>query len=370
MNPFVYNRPVAPDDLVDRDAEARLLLELAEGGHATRLMAPRRYGKTSLLGRLLRDADLAGMQTVRVDFFGIVSLQDVAIRLENAYRRGLQGRARRAAVAALRATRPDVRASGPAVSVGASLEPEQELLRVVATMLDLPIALFERTGRRTLVVFDEFQALLGARHPLDGLIRSHIQHHGEAASYVFAGSEPSLMRELFASRERPLYGQARPIELHPLPDAELTAFLDARFTTGRRDPGDALEPLLDLVRGHPQRAMLAAHHLWEAIGPGARATAETWERVRAAVLAELEEPLQVAWSGLERRQRAVLSALALGGDTLYSRRTLERFELTKGTARSARDRLVDVGEHLREGPGGGEFVDPLFAAWIREFQPR
>ena len=48
LNPFVYDDPLPPDALIDRDEEARKLLSLAEGGHNTRLSAPRRYGKTSI----------------------------------------------------------------------------------------------------------------------------------------------------------------------------------------------------------------------------------------------------------------------------------------------------------------------------------
>ena len=34
VNPFVYSRPVAPEDVVDREDEVRRLLRDAVGGHA------------------------------------------------------------------------------------------------------------------------------------------------------------------------------------------------------------------------------------------------------------------------------------------------------------------------------------------------
>ena len=49
VNPFVYSRPIAPDDVIDRDDETQQLLRWAVGGHYVRLYAPRKYGKTSLL---------------------------------------------------------------------------------------------------------------------------------------------------------------------------------------------------------------------------------------------------------------------------------------------------------------------------------
>lgn len=47
-----------------------------------------------------------------------------------------------------------------------------------------------------------------------------IQHHGDAAAYVYAGSRPSRMREPSAGRRRPLFGQARPLDPGPLPADE------------------------------------------------------------------------------------------------------------------------------------------------------
>ena len=49
INPFRYSGPVAADDLIDRDAEAAQLLATAWEGNNSRVVAPRRFGKTSLL---------------------------------------------------------------------------------------------------------------------------------------------------------------------------------------------------------------------------------------------------------------------------------------------------------------------------------
>lgn len=48
MNPFRYSEPVPVEELLDRDGEAEELLRRAEEGNNSRLVAPRRFGKTSL----------------------------------------------------------------------------------------------------------------------------------------------------------------------------------------------------------------------------------------------------------------------------------------------------------------------------------
>src|ERR1700744_4019557 len=116
LNPFVFTQPVGPDDLIDRDDESDRLLALAEGGHAVRLSAPRRYGKTSLLRRIGRDADKIGMNYVEVDFYGVLSEIEVAERLEDGYAI-LRSKAGDLARSAIRTLRPGIRGGGGRVRV-------------------------------------------------------------------------------------------------------------------------------------------------------------------------------------------------------------------------------------------------------------
>src|ERR1700753_1584650 len=111
LNPFVFNRPVGAEDLIDRDDETEQMLRLAEGGHAVRLSAPRRYGKTSLLRRLGAEADKAGMTYVEVDFYGVLSRYDVATQLEEGYAK-LRPGPQRIARAVIQTLRPSVSVGG------------------------------------------------------------------------------------------------------------------------------------------------------------------------------------------------------------------------------------------------------------------
>ncbi|MGD9735094.1 MAG: ATP-binding protein [Solirubrobacterales bacterium] len=366
LNPFTFSRPVAPRDLIDRDGESAKLLALAEGGHAVRLSAPRRYGKTSLLRRLGEDAERAGMNYVEVDFYGVLSEIEVAERLEDGYA-SLRSTAGRLAKAAIRTLRPGLSLGGGPVRVESRPQLEQRTSRLLTGLLDLPLGLHERTGTRTLVAFDEFQALLAVGPGIDGLFRSRIQRHGDAASYVFAGSHPGLMGQLFGSRERPFYGQARPLELEPLPDAEIAEYVGSRFEATGRDAGAALEPLLDLAAGHPQRAMLLAHHLWEQTPLRGAADGERWQRALTTVFAEQDEALRAAWDSLATKERAVYAALVTAPHGLFSERTLTRFNLSKSSARYAREALVRAGQ-LRKFGDSWRPVDPLLAHWVAEFQ--
>lgn len=359
-NPFVYSRPVSPDELIDREQELTRMLELAQVGQAVRLEAPRRYGKTTLLGKLGMDAEGQGIATAYVDFSSVYSLADAAARVASAYR-GLQGPARRVAGEALRALRIGLRAGPVVVSASA---PDGSIERDLIELLDLPLRIFARTGARTLVVFDEFQDLLALREGLDGLVRSRIQHHGEAASYVFAGSQSSLLRELFADRERPLYGQAQPVELHPLPEGALAAYVGDRFARVGVDVEPVIDSYLTLVRGHPQRAMLLAHHLWRGFA-GVSDPVAAMDRAIDEAFAELGEPFEAALQGLRPPERAILASLAHDNASVYSKESLHRLGLDKSRARRAILELERRGYLRSVGRGRWDFIDPFLAEWIR-----
>ena len=371
MNPFRYSEPVPVEDLINRDAEAKELLERADEGNNSRLVAPRRFGKTSLLRRVIHDADKEGWATVYVDFFGVLTAADVAQRIERAYAEQLQGRLATWFAGARRMLRPTFRAGGGPLPAGVEITVDAQAEPPLLDRLALPLRLHERHGTRTLVIFDEFQDVLAAGERIDAVIRSEIQHHGDAAGYIFAGSHVGMMRQLFADRRRAFYGQAAPVELPPLPPEEVADYIATRFQRTKRDIGQALEPLLELAQGHPQRTMLLAHTVWELTPAGKTATEETWLTARERAMHQVRDELRTVWTGLPTSQRRALTAIAENTTPLYA--AGRRHGGSRGGAiSSAITALEDRGE-ITEDPTtrtGFRLTDPLLAAWITDSPPR
>src|SRR3954451_14008060 len=275
--PFPFQGPVPAELLIDRAAELDELARRAADRVNVRMVAPRRYGKTSVLvahaGRLAP----SGWRTVYVDLSRVADLVDVARRVGEAYAQLDHSWVRAHLSGVLGRVGVSMTAAGPGLVVGARpARPDMTAAEsVLLPLLDLPLALWEGDQVPTLVVFDEFQDLLVARKDLDGLLRSRIQHHADAAAYVFAGSEPSMMRELFDVRERPFFGQADPLNLEPLPQEATIAELGARFAGEGLDPGAALGELVVLAAGHPQRTMLLAYLLADRLATRAPGTPQT-----------------------------------------------------------------------------------------------
>jgi hypothetical protein len=293
----------------------------------------------------------------------------VTVRLERAYAKQLKGELRSRIEAFLQRTGVGLSLGALGISARLQLEPASDPLPALHALLDLPLRLESSGGYRALIAFDEFQDI-GRIDGLDGLVRSHIQHHGEVASYVFAGSEPALMRLLFETKDRPLYGSAVPMRLGRLADTDLAAYVSQRFELTGRRAGEALGPMLLAARGHPQRAMLLAHRLWEEVRPGAEGTLDDWDAAHAAALRELEAEFDAQWRGLDVSQQKTLRALLLGDGSPYRTGPLRRLELTKDVVRRALPRLAATAEIEERDGGGYSLVDPLFAEWVGRLNDR
>lgn len=365
MNPFNYQGPVTPSRLIDRRAELDALQRATADGIAIRLAAPRRFGKTSLLDAHVRSMREAGHRAVRVDLSKVSTVADAAARIAEAFstlpadvRRSVRRWSARLGVTA--------KLAGVQLSIApsAARPPADEARASLLELLDVPLRLHQADGALTVICLDEFQDLLVADDSLDGLVRSVIQHHGGAAAYVFAGSQPSLMRALFADRERPFYGQARPLELPALPIGEAINDLEALLQADGLDPAGAVDELLAFTGGHPQRTVLLAHHLYNLLDmpgtPDDPAAAAT-----DLALLETSDAHEAVWDGIGRVERIVLMALA-EGQAPTGNRVANEHRVARSTVQDALDRLLADERHVgRDSQDRPFLLDPLLGEWLR-----
>jgi hypothetical protein len=363
INPFIYSHPLPPEDIINRDEETQELLRNVVGGHFVRLFAPRKYGKTSLLQRALRDGqEQEGLIPVLVDLYRVSSIADVTVRFERAYAKHLKGPLRAKIEDFLQKTGIGLSLGAFGISAKLRFDPKVDPLPALHALLDLPLRLEESGGYRAFVALDEFQDI-DKVPDLDGLIRSHIQYQGEVASYVFAGSEPALMKQLFENKDRPLYGSAVPMRLQRLANEDIAAYVVERFRQTGRSVGDALNPLLNSAEGHPQRTMLLAHRLWREVPEGETATLDHWRAAHAAALADLNPEFDALWRGFDTSQQKTMRAVIAGEGSPYKADVRRRLELTKDMVRKALPRLTATAE-IEPVDGKHVVVDPLFAEWI------
>lgn len=308
---------------------------------------------------------IVGHRAVRIDLSTVATVGDVAARVAEGFtalptdvRRTVRRWAARLGVTATLA--------GVHISIAPSSRrpPADEARTALLELLDVPLRLHEVDGGLRVVCLDEFQDLPVADDQLDGLFRSVIQHHREAAAYVFAGSQPSLMRALFSDRERPFYGQARLLDLPALPVDEAARDVEALLVANGLKAGGAVHELLAFTGGHPQRAVLLAHHLYNLLAQPDPPDDPAAEAIELG-LAETRDAQQAVWDHLGRAERVVLLALADGQEPTGSR-VADEHRIARSTLQDALERLVaDEWNVQRDKQGRPFLLDPLFGEWLR-----
>jgi len=356
-NPFQFAAPITrPEALVDRDRELDRLVGLADSGTYVMLEAPRRYGKTSLLKACADRWRANGGLAVWVDFSRVLTAEEAARRLERALAEDHPGwqdvlsemlRSLRLRLGPVEFTRPPGRAAA-----------DGERLH---ELLEIPAAAARQRPKRSLVCLDEFQDVLSVPG-LDGIIRSHVQHHAEDVSYVFSGSEPSLLRSLFADRARPLYSQAKPLRLGRIAPESLAAHIAARFAAAGVDGSRAAEAIAAAGEGHPQRTILLAWHLWDRAAAGSVLNADDAAAAIASAIDDAVPEMEATWRSVAGNERRVIVALALGLAP-FSKSAKERTGVASASAaQRALERLVESG---LVDPESRTLTDPLLAMWLR-----
>jgi hypothetical protein len=359
-SPFPYQGPLRPEEVTGRDELRRDLAERLAQRRVTALLGPRRYGKTSLLRRVVTDLAAVGPEPVWIDFYGLTSLADVAGALD----RGLastRGRIRTALDSV--AGGVSIRLGVVGVELTRSKRDRPDPVALLWSLLEILVTTAERHD--IVVVFDEFSGLAHAEGST-AILRTALQHHYRDMGILFAGSDPSTMRLLFSERSQPFFAQADLVEIGPLTDDEVVEIVQGGFGRTGRHPGPTVGRIVGLAEGHPQRSMQLADAVWQRTDEQGTATTQTWELSLADVRSNVDNGFERLFALLPAGHQKTLRVVA-GRGSIYGT-AADAVDLAPGTASAAVEALVGNG-FLARGDEGLRVVDPLLADWIRRRFP-
>ncbi len=189
-----------------------------------------------------------------------------------------------------------------------------------------------------------------------------------AASAAIKRLEQQIDNSLFIRSTRKLRLTAAGERFLPHCRRVLAELIEAKFDLTGRSIGGAMSPLLDLSRGHPQRASFLAHHVWEATPAGQSADEDAWITAFDVAMLRSKHEFVAVEAGLEPGQRKMARLLAWGEPPYGA--SAGRLGLPKGTATKATAALERRSLAWRPYDEELELVDPLFAAWIRFRDPQ
>lgn len=359
-SPFPFQGPLAPEEVSGREELLRELAERLTERRLTALLGPRRYGKTSVLRRVTADLAAVGPDTVWVDLYECNSMTDLAAAIDRGLA-GVTGAARNVIQSVAGSLSLHLGFFGVELTRTRRDRPDPVL--VARSLLQVLVKVAQR--RPLVLVLDEFSGIAEVAGAA-GLLRTELQHHYRELGIVFAGSQPSTMRTLFADQAQPFFAQADLLEIGPLTDDAVGDIVTTGFDRTGREAGMVTGAVVATAEGHPQRAMQLADAAWQRTEPGAVADDLVWEGALTGVRTTVDLGSERLYELLPAGHQKVLRVVASNGSVYGT--AAEVLDLPTGTASAAVRALAGNG-YLAERDGSIRVVDPLFADWIRRRFP-
>ena len=330
MNPFNYISIAQGDSFYDREQETQRLVKTLSGGNNIVLLAPRRYGKTSLVYKVMEELERQDITCVYFDLMPVYSLESfVELYLKALSKKQTAKERFVTLVSRLKNIRPKL-TFDPAGNAEFSvdfLEPRVSVA-TLSDVLDMP-EMMAQNGRRIVVVFDEFQEIRKfEKFGVESLIRSRIQLQ-HSANYLFLGSKTHLMQDMFMAKNRPFYHSAATMYLSALPEKDTIDFLQGKF--GQSDISISKEMCIRIIHSVdniPYYIQLLAAEIWQYMVPDMHEVSE--EIVDECVSRIIEMKHDYYFELFDRfsaSQKRLLVALSQSGDNVFSSGYVTKYRL-------------------------------------------
>jgi hypothetical protein len=374
INPFQYGALALDEAFTNRNGEIAELSADIRSGQDVVLFAPRRYGKSSLIWRVVQRLVKQGALVGQIDLMSTPTREKFADRLAGTIHdemasRLFKAKERLSVFAGLRVT-PTITVNPEDGSISFSFDARAARSDIDATLEELfalPGRIGAERGRRVALVFDEFQEVVEIDPGLPKLMRSAFQEQPEV-SHVYLGSKRHMMERIFSDANEPFWRSAKQMELGVIAPEAFEPWVRERFQqTGKKLTQDALDRAFEITGGHPYATQELFYFVWGQTGANATATIHTVDYALGATLRSENAHFGLLWDGLPAAQRLVLLALAdeQPGHPLTSEYQRRHSLPATPTVQTALGALVRAELVTRPGRGEYAIAEPFLTEWLR-----
>lgn len=266
---FPAGRPVTGDMLVGRGALLNELTNIIGIGQSVILVAPRRYGKTSVALELLKIFKQKGYFVGKIDLFNVTDkksfsekiietcLENNPVPLEKYWNNLKKGALNLLSMLKFRPADEDIEVM---LQLG---QPSANEDAVLDRALDFPEKFCSRHDKQMIIFIDEFQEIIKiGGELLLKKTRAKMQHHKNVV-YVFAGSQESLMTELFQHKQHAFYRFGRLFEIGIIEKNDFIPYIEKSFKKENiKISHAALDTIFNVTRGHPYYTQLLCQMIY------------------------------------------------------------------------------------------------------------
>jgi hypothetical protein len=370
MNPFKIG-VISPDEpFCNREKEIKDITNFIKNLTNVLIFSPRRYGKTSLVKKILSQIKKERYYTIYVDFFPITSAEDVLSRF---------------AVSAVSGLGKDVTIKGfgdrltkffrwiiPTIDVtpeGFSFSVRFDRTASVDFLLE---DIFEGINRylkaekkKACIVFDEFQEItaLSESKKIQGIMRSYIQEQ-KNISHLFVGSRRRILLSMFSQKDHPFYKSVMNYPLGKIDKEKFIPYICQQFKNSDKNCSlDITEDLFNYVEGHPYYVQKLSYFLWDITEK--KANQDSLEKAKDYLLNAETNNFENVFQGLSSTQKRFLKAIATEATNKpYSKEFTTKYNLSFGGLQKSLRVLLEKDLIEKDSTGIWRLTDPIMAKWL------
>lgn len=369
-SPFIYGTTVSRNFFTNREKESEKLRNNLLNGINTMIISPRRWGKSSLVEKVISDINRKEkkIKTVVIDLFSVSTEEEF---LELFAREVLKASSTKwqdwikTGKEFFKQLIPKFSMSFEQTDFNLSFD-WKELKKHSQEVLDLPESIAKKKGLRFIICLDEFQNLSYFENytELEKKMRACWQRH-HSVTYCLYGSKRHMMADIFNNAGKPFYRFGDILLLQKIETEKWIKFICKSFeSTGKQIPEELAGKIPALMKNHSWYVQQLAHYTWNLTRK------KTGEKELEAALKELIQantPLyQKEVEELATTQINLLKAIAKGESKFTSTAVMQNYQL--GTPNNvSKNKLALVNNDLiHEINGEFEFLDPAFELWFKK----
>ena len=370
-SPFIYGTIVSIQSFTNREAESAKLQSNLLNGINTTIISPRRWGKSSLVEKVIIDINKKDKKTktVIIDLFSVSSEEEFLEQFA------------REVIKASSSKWQEWMSSGkeffkkliPKLSLGIDPTTDfslsfdwHELKKNSDEVLNLPETIAKKRGIKFIICLDEFQNLSSFNDYLffEKKLRACWQRH-KSVTYCLYGSKRHMMTDIFNNPSKPFYRFGDIMLLQKIETKKWVSFICKSFAATDKQIDEKTAGIIPLVmKNHSWYVQQLAHYAWNVTHKRATTT-EIYTALKELINANT--PLyQKETESISHTQLNLLKAVAKNETQFTSTAVMINYQL--GTPRnvSKNKTLLINNDIIHEINNKFEFVDPAFELWFKK----
>ncbi len=361
-NPFKFGSVVNGVYFTNRVNEIQQVKNVLNSANHLVLIAPRRFGKTSLIMKTLEGnknkSIFINLQTINtIEEFAAKLLKKTydIFTIEN-----LKNKIKSFRII------PEVSINPITQEVSVSFSPQgQNKIHILEDVLNM-LNSFASQNHRIVCVLDEFQEIERIDKNLSRQLRSILQNHSDI-NYIFLGSQESMMKYIFENKKSPFYHFGVLMNLEPISKNNFFSYIKQGFyNTKTKIEESQITEMLLFTYCHPYYTQQLAFNVWNNVQLY-NYSADIVENTINQIVQIHDYDYERLWQNLNNTDRKIIAGLCnLDSKPLSSEFGKKTGISASSTVLSSIKRLVEKGYLIYSG-NSYHVEDPYFKLWIKKF---